>query len=203
MMLEENSTNLLEPQWGNFFFFFFHVVWRDNLDILTLGPVSPKIFKSKSPLVPGSSQKDRGTPLLSVQATTPLHRREHRGQRGDGRSGCTHSCHPRPWHLYGFGKAGYFTSLSLASWGEIKPREGVLWLQQPGRDAAQGNTPNAMVRSGVVCIRVESNPLLTCFLSFCCLPYVSASFFAFFFFFAFVSDLSLSDLSLSVPISRH
>lgn len=39
---------------GSFFFFFlFHVVWRDNLDILTLGPVSSKIFKSKSPLVPG------------------------------------------------------------------------------------------------------------------------------------------------------
>lgn len=75
------------------------------------------------------------------------------------------------------------------------------WLQQPGRDAAQGNTPNAMVRSGAVCVRVESHPLLACFLSFCCLPYVSASFFAFFF--SFASDLSLSDLSLSVPISRH
>lgn len=52
-VLEESFTNLLEPQWGHYCFFFFHVVWRDNLDILTLEPVSPKIFKSKSPLVPG------------------------------------------------------------------------------------------------------------------------------------------------------
>ena len=75
------------------------------------------------------------------------------------------------------------------------------WLQEPRRDAAQGNMLKAMVRGGVVRIRVKSKPLLSKrFLSFCCLPYVSASFFVFF---SSVSDLSLSDLSSSVPRNRY
>lgn len=79
----------------------------------------------------------------------------------------------------------------------------MLWLQQAGRAAAPGNTLNAVVRGGVVGVRVESNPLLSkhvfshfaVFLMFLLLSLPC--------FFSLVSDLSLSDLSLSAPTSRH
>lgn len=54
--------------------------------------------------------------------------------------------------------------------------------------AAPGNTLNAKVTSGVVCVRIQSK-LSKGFLSFCHLPYVYASIFAFFFY-PFASDLS-------------
>lgn len=61
-------------------------------------------------------------------------------------------------------------------------REVIFWLQQAGRDSAQGNMPNAMRRTGMLYIKVRSNPLFSkCCLSFCSLLHVSASFFAFFF----------------------
>lgn len=85
---------------------------------------------------------------------------------------------------------------------ETRKRETVLWLQHAVRDAAQGDTLNAMVRGGVGCVRVESDPLLS--------KHVFSLFHVFLMFlllslpfFSFVNDLSLSDLSLSAPISRH
>lgn len=50
---------------------------------------------------------------------------------------------------------------SLPERGGRYERETVLWLQQLVRDAAQGDTLNAMVRGGVGCVRVESDPLLS------------------------------------------
>lgn len=74
------------------------------------------------------------------------------------------------------------------------------WLQQAGRDAAQGNMPNAMIRTGVLCIKVGPNPLLSknvfshfaVFLMFLLLSLP---------FFPIVSYLS--GFSVRAPVSRH
>lgn len=105
-----------------FLFFFLSVVWRDNLDTLRMGPVSPKIFslKAKSPLVPGCIVEGLWHLLLSMQVTTPLCQ-----QRGDQRTGCAHSCCHQPQCTHGFRKVGYFIFFSHAScrWCKASRRE--------------------------------------------------------------------------------
>lgn len=90
-----------------------------------------------------------------------------------------------------------FVSLmkSLLETGGYQKEQGGGVAAPLGRDAAQGNALDAKVRSGMVCVRIESNLLLSkhvlshfaIFLMFMLLSLP--------FFYPFASDLSLSDLS--------
>lgn len=82
-------------------------------------------------------------------------------------------------------------------------REVMLWLQQAGRDSAQGNMLNAMRRTGMLYIKVCSNPLLSKhvvshFAVFLVFLLLSLPFFS-----LTVSYLSISDFSLRASVSRH